>query len=62
VATLREYTAKYRTTFVAVALSAAASGVFAASDAVTVGGQAMYPSKDIADNAIMVADKVLMPK
>ncbi|MFM0223560.1 hypothetical protein [Paraburkholderia dipogonis] len=48
--------------FVAVALSAAASGVFAASDAVTVGGQAMYPSKDIADNAIMVADKVLMPK
>jgi uncharacterized surface protein with fasciclin (FAS1) repeats len=47
---------KYRTMFVAVALSAAASVTFAASDTVMVGGQAMYPGKDIVDNAVNSAD------
>lgn len=47
---------KFKTTFLAVALSLAVSGAFAASDTVMVGGQAMYPSKDIVDNAVNSAD------
>jgi len=47
---------KYKTIFVAVTLSAVVSGAFAASGAVMVGGQAMYPSKDIVDNAVNSAD------
>jgi len=47
---------KRKTMFVAVALSAAMSGTFAASDTVMVGGQAMYPTKDIVDNAVNSAD------
>src|SRR5579871_5678202 len=46
----------YKTMFAAVALSTAVSGAFAASDTVMVGGQAMYPSKDIVDNAVNSAD------
>jgi uncharacterized surface protein with fasciclin (FAS1) repeats len=51
---------KYSTMFVAVALSAAVSGAFAASDTVMVGGQAMYPSKDIVDNAVNSADHTML--
>ncbi|MFL9873279.1 fasciclin domain-containing protein [Paraburkholderia megapolitana] len=40
----------------AVALSMAASSVFAAGQTVMVGGQAMYPTKDIVDNAVNSAD------
>src|SRR5258708_25855731 len=47
---------KCNTMFVAVALSTAISGAFAASDTVMVGGQAMYPSKDIVDNAVNSTD------
>ncbi|SDI12726.1 Uncaracterized surface protein containing fasciclin (FAS1) repeats [Paraburkholderia phenazinium] len=46
----------YKTMFVAATLSAAVSGAFAASDTVMVGGQAMYPGKDIVDNAANSAD------
>ena len=37
-------------------LSVAASNAFADADTVMVGGQAMYPSKDIVDNAVNSAD------
>jgi uncharacterized surface protein with fasciclin (FAS1) repeats len=40
----------------AVALSIAVSSAFAASETVLVGGQAMYPTKDIVDNAVNSAD------
>ncbi|MGF6595840.1 putative surface protein with fasciclin (FAS1) repeats [Paraburkholderia sp. GAS448] len=40
----------------AVALSIAMSSTFAAGEAVVVGGQAMYPTKDIVDNAVNSAD------
>jgi uncharacterized surface protein with fasciclin (FAS1) repeats len=39
-----------------VGMTVAASAAFAASDTVMVGGQAMYPSKDIVDNAVNSAD------
>ena len=37
-------------------LSVAASNAFADADTVMVGGQAMYPRKDIVDNAVNSAD------
>ena len=37
-------------------LSVAAANAFADADTVRVGGQAMYPSKDIVDNAVNSAD------
>lgn len=42
--------------FAAVALSVIATNVLAADQTVMVGGQAMYPSKDIVDNAVNSAD------
>jgi uncharacterized surface protein with fasciclin (FAS1) repeats len=39
-----------------VALAMVSSNVFAAGDTLTVGGQAMYPGKDIVDNAVNSAD------
>ncbi|EUC21582.1 fasciclin domain-containing protein [Paraburkholderia hospita] len=46
-----------RTIFFAVAaLTMATSSAFAAGETVMVGGQAMYPSRDIVDNAINSAD------
>ena len=47
---------KGKLVFAAAALSIAASSVFAAGETVVVGGQAMYPSKDIVDNAVNSAD------
>jgi uncharacterized surface protein with fasciclin (FAS1) repeats len=42
--------------FAVVALTMATSNAFAAGEPVMVGGQAMYPSKDIVDNAVNSAD------
>jgi uncharacterized surface protein with fasciclin (FAS1) repeats len=47
---------KCKPIFVVVALSVVVSSAYAASDTVMVGGQAMYPSKDIVDNAVNSAD------
>jgi uncharacterized surface protein with fasciclin (FAS1) repeats len=47
---------KGKLVFAAAALSIATSSVFAAGETVVVGGQAMYPSKDIVDNAVNSAD------
>lgn len=47
---------KCKPIFVVVALSVVVSSVYAASDTVMVGGQAMYPNKDIVDNAVNSAD------
>ncbi|AUT62333.1 MULTISPECIES: fasciclin domain-containing protein [Paraburkholderia] len=42
--------------FAVVALTMSTSNAFAAGETVMVGGQAMYPSKDIVDNAVNSAD------
>jgi len=47
---------KPTTVFCAVALSIAMGSAFAASGTVMVGGQAMFPTKDIVDNAVNSAD------
>jgi uncharacterized surface protein with fasciclin (FAS1) repeats len=45
-----------RMIYVALTALSLSAGVYAASETVMVGGQAMYPSKDIVDNAVNSAD------
>ncbi|SDH23891.1 fasciclin domain-containing protein [Paraburkholderia phenazinium] len=45
-----------RMIYVALTALSLSAGAYAASETVMVGGQAMYPSKDIVDNAVNSAD------